>query len=107
MYKNEPVTEIYLSDDKKIVRIKKLIPDGIKQPFSGEKLGLERIYNFLKSRCYEDGREDLPEILKQVGLATNNPWKWCRITHGVTYDDYFWIKYENEDICWEDVRVRC
>lgn len=106
MYKDEPVTEVYLSDDKKTVRIKKLIPDSIRQPFSGQKLDLERVYNFLKGRCYEDGRADLPEILKQAGLSENNPWKWCRISHGVTYEDFFWIRFEDEDIQWKDVRVR-
>jgi len=106
MHQDEPVAEVFISKDKKTVHIKKLIPDSIKQPFSGDKLNLERVYNFLKSRCYEDGRADLPEILSQAGLQSNNAWKWVRITHGVTYDDMFWIKYPNEDINWEDVRVR-
>lgn len=106
MHKNEPVAEVYLSADKKTVHINKLIPDSIKQPFSGKKLNLERVYDFLKSRCYEDGREDLPEILHQAGLTSNNPWKWCKITHGVTYDDLFWIRYEGENLTWEDVKIR-
>lgn len=42
-----------------------------------------------------------------VGLSENNPWKWCRISHGVTYEDFFWIRFEDEDIQWKDVRVRC
>jgi len=106
MHQDEPVAEVFVSDDKKTVHIKKLIPDSIKQPFSGNKLNLERVYNFLKSRCYEDGRADLPEILSQAGLQSNNAWKWVRITHGVTYEDMFWIKYPDENINWEDVRVR-
>ena len=51
--------------------IEKLIPDGIMQPFGGSKLDLERVYNFLKSRCYEDERDGLEEILQNLRLATS------------------------------------
>ena len=106
MYQNEAAAEVLISNDKKKVEIRKLIPDSLKQPLSGSKLDLERIYDFLKSRCYEDGRADLQEILDQAGLKSNNPWKWMRITHGVTYEDMFWIKFPGENLRWEDVKVR-
>lgn len=103
---NEPVAIVRLSDDKRNVEIEKLAPDSIRQPFSGDKLDLERIYDFLKGRCYEDCRADLQDILKQAGLTENNPWEWMRITHGVTYEDMFWIRFPGETLRWENVRVR-
>ena len=106
MHKDEPVAIVRLSEDKKKVEIQKLIPDCIRQPFCGNKLDLERVYNFLKDRCYEDGRSDLKEILNQAGLTYNNPWKWMKITHGVTYEDLFWIWFPGETITWKDVKVR-
>jgi len=106
MHMNEPVTDIHISDDKKMVEIIKLIPDSIRQPFSGTKLDLERVYNFLKDRCYEDGRADIKEILAQAGLESNNPWEWMKITHGVTYEDLFWIRFPDENLTWEDVKLR-
>ncbi len=106
MHQEEPVAEVDISEDKKKVMIKKLVPDSIIQPFSGNKLDLERVYDFLKGRCYEDGRADLKEILEQAGMTTNNPWKWMKITHGVTFDDFFWIKFPGEDITWEEVKLR-
>ena len=106
MHKNEVAAEVLISDDKKKVEVRKLIPDSLKQPLSGSKLDLERIYDFLKSRCYEDGRADLQEILDQAGLESNNPWKWMQVTHGVTYEDMFWIRFPGEDLRWEDVKVR-
>ena len=60
----------------------------------------------LKDRCYEDSRGNLSEILEYFGLENNNPYKWCEITHGVTWEDFFGIKYDNEDISWEEVRIR-
>lgn len=103
---DRPVTVVKISDDKKKVEIQKLIPDSIWQPFSGDKLDMERVYQFLKGRCYEDGRADLKEILAQAGMADNNPWEWVRLTHGVTYEDTFWIKFPGEELTWQEVRVR-
>lgn len=106
MHRDNPVAKVMVSDDRKNVKIKKLVPDSIIQPFGGNDLSLNRVYNFLKSRCYEDGRADLKEILRQANMTSNDPWKWNQITHGVTWDDEIWIKFDGEDICWEKVRWR-
>lgn len=106
MYKNEEVAFVHVSADHKEVSVKKYIPDGIKQPFSGSKLDLERVYTFLKDRWFEDEYADLKNVLARVGMKSNNPWEWNRKTHGVTWEDYFWVKFEGEDITWEDVKWR-
>ncbi len=106
MHKDQAVAEVFISDDRKQVTINKLVPDSIIQPFGGSDLSLHRVYGFLKSRCYEDGRVDLKEILRQAGLTENDPWKWNRITHGVMWEDEMWIRFENEELRWEDVRWR-
>lgn len=106
MCENIPVANVRVSDDHKEVGIEKLVGDCIMQPFGGTDLSLRRVYNFLKSRCYEDGRADLDEILAQAHLDFNDPWKWNQITHGVMWDDKIWIRYEGENLSWEDVRWR-
>lgn len=106
LHKNDPVANVYISDDHKQVKIEKLVPDSVIQPFGGNNLSLDRVYTFLKSRCYEDDREDLDEILRQANMTSNNPWEWNKVTHGVMWDDQLWIKFEGEDLCWEDVRWR-
>ena len=106
MYKNEKVADIETDKNNKIIRFAKIMPDGIKQPFSGDNLSFVRFYDFLKDRCYEDCRENLQDILSTVGMNNNDPYKWNKITHGVTWEDYFWIKYDDENLTWEDVRVR-
>lgn len=106
MYKNEEVAFVHVSADHKEVSIKKIMPDGMKQVFNGSKLDLERVYSFLKERCFEDGYTDLENVLAKVGMTSNNPWEWNRKTHGVTWEDYFWVKFEGENIVWEDVKWR-
>lgn len=106
MYRNEEVAFVHVSADHKDVSIIKLIPDGMKQPFNGNKLDLERVYAFLKERCFEDGYSDLKRVLEVYDMESNNPWEWNRKTHGVTWEDYFWVKFKGENIAWEDVKWR-
>ena len=104
LFQNVPVAHVNISDDHKTVIINKLVPDGIIQPFNGNKLDLERVYDFLKDRCYEDSYEGLEEVLQKNNMLSNNPWEWNKKTHGVTWEDFFWIKFDGENITWEDVR---
>lgn len=103
-HENVPVAHVCVSGNHKMVTIKKLVPDGIMQPFSGNKLDIERVYNFLKARCYEDNYVALEEVLRENNMTSNNPWEWNKKTHGVTWEDFFWIKFDGEDIQWEDIR---
>lgn len=103
MCEDTKVDDVFLSDDHSVVVFTLYEKPGIRQPFSGGKLDLSRFYSFIKSRCYEDGRADLGEILDILGLEENNPWLFVKKTHGVKCDDYFWIKFNDEDISWKDV----
>ena len=104
LYKDIPVAHVDVSDNHKETIIEKLIPDGIMQPFNGDRLDLERVYVFLKSRCYEDSYVGLADILEVQNMTSNNPWEWNRKTHGVTWEDFFWIRFDGEDLLWEDIR---
>ena len=106
MFMDTPVADVLLRNDRKEIRFIKWLPDGPFQPFSGEKLDLERFYTFLKSRCYEDGRADLPSILRKAHFRNNNPYDWVRLTHGAVYDDFFWIRINDEECSYEEVRLR-
>lgn len=106
MHRDDVVTIVTLSKDRKTIKYEKLKRDGMLQPFSGDNLTVNRFYRFIKSRCYEDGRADLEEILHQAHLTSNNPYDFIRISHGVTYSDDFWIRFEYENISWKDVKVR-
>ena len=106
MFRDEPVLDIEVDNKNRVVRWEKFVPDGMKQPIWGDNINTMRLYDFLKSRCYEDGRSGLTEILTEAGMETNNPYEWVRVCHGVTWEDFFWVKIDDEDISWDEVRVR-
>lgn len=80
--------------------------DPMKTPFAGGEVDGRRIEAFLKSRCPDPHRGDLEELLEIYGLDSLDPVEWCRKTHGVTHDDFFWIQFPREDLSWENVKVR-
>lgn len=103
MWKNEEVAAIETFPDTDAVTIKRS-PDY--PLFLNNTVDRRRIYEFVKSRCVEESRADIKEILEAMNLDEYNPWKMIRITHGVDWDDFYWVRFEGEDLKWEDVRVR-
>lgn len=100
---NDLIAEVRFLDGK--VQINRVCDNRRLQVFAMKDPQASDVYLFLKSRCYEDGRGDLEEILKAVGLRSNNPWEWCRITHGLSYGDNYWIRLKGEDLKWEDIKL--
>ena len=49
---------------------------------------------------------NIDEILFNLGLNEYNMLDILKKTHGVNFDDFWWIKFENEDLNWKDVKVR-
>ena len=60
----------------------------------------------LRSRCIDEGRSDVGRVLKAMGLNEYNPLEIVRRTHGVSYNDYIWIRFPGEKLRAEDVMVR-
>lgn len=104
MHKNTPVLKL-LYQGNRLLDSTVLTDNRFILPIVGD-IDEIRVYNFMKSRCYEDNRDDLVEILSQAKMTENNPWEWIVLTHGVTYEDFWWIKINEEDITWEQVQVR-
>ena len=105
MFMDENVADVHV-DGIRNTRIQLYTDVRYKQPLCVQINNFLAVYEFLRSRCYEDGRTDLNEILGQAGLKDNNPWEWVKISHGVTFDDYFWVRFPGEDLNWKDVMVR-
>lgn len=105
LFKDELVAKIIIDTLKHKTSIKRYVL-GPKQPFMCDRQDIHYIYGFLKSRCFEDSRPDLNKILSAHGLKENDPYKWCRKTHGVSYNDFWWIRFPGENLTWDDVKVR-
>lgn len=103
MLKNKLVARCEIINKHYHITINPNIPKPL-QVFAMKNPNDYHVYQFLKSRCYDDSRADLKEILEKAGMKNNNPFEWCKLTHGFVYGDYYWIKFDNEKISWEEVR---
>ena len=78
----------------------------IKRLFPNMTLSRYQASEVLKMRCWDPGRPDIRELLAACGLTKYVPLDIVRKTHGVSYNDFLWIKFPGEDLRAEDVLVR-
>lgn len=71
-----------------------------------EVITFEDVDKFLESRCFPRQRNHCKRLLNSLGLDHYDPLSICRRTHGVQYDDFFWLKFEDESLTWNDVKIR-
>jgi hypothetical protein len=67
------------------------------------------IWKFLETRCVPRTRVDIDNLLKQkYNLREYSALGIVKRTHGVSMNDYIWIKFEGEDesINFESTKVR-
>ena len=65
---------------------------------------VNNVMKFLEMRCFPRTRYDCKELLKTIGLQEYNPLDIVRITHGRMVNDFFWIRFQGEDLSWCDLR---
>jgi len=104
MNKDRKITDVEIKNNK--VNVIKYSMQMDEQPFYGGPVDLERVYLFLESRCMDRNRDCLDEYLDWLGLDEYNPYKIVKKTHGVMWEDFFWLRFPGEDITWKDVRIR-
>ncbi|MCD8014525.1 MAG: hypothetical protein LUG99_15385 [Lachnospiraceae bacterium] len=104
MNKNKKIADVSIVNNE--VNVKKYSMQADEQPFYGGPMDLERIYRFLESRCMDRNRDCLEEYLNWLGLDEYNPYDIVKKTHGVMWEDFFWLKFPGETITWKDVRIR-
>lgn len=104
-FKDSIVADVIVDTDNNHSEIKRYT-SGPTQPFMCDRNDIPYIYEFLKSRCFDDARPDLPQILGFYGLTENNPYEWCKKTHGVCFNDFWSMRFPGENLTWKDVKVR-
>lgn len=104
------VAKMYVDWPSKEVHVEQYSKDKIVIPFPtmGDKVivSTEKFVDYLESRCFPRTRHNADELLKMMGLSHYNPFKIVKVTHGVIFDDYVWLRFEGEDLKYEDVGLR-
>lgn len=88
------------------VYVKSFTDSPVKRLFPNKTLTRYQASEILKTRCWDPGRPDIKELLAARGLKKYVPLDIVKKTHGVSWNDYLWIKFPGEDLKAEDVLVR-
>lgn len=85
----------------------KIITDlGRFNPFMDANVTIDEVYQWIDDRCFPKERPNCDRILKLLGLDFYVPMEIVRVTHGLQFDDYYWVKFKGEDINWDDIKLR-
>jgi len=78
-----------------------ILPFGIQK-----KPTITDISRFFESRCFPRERRNCRQLLDDLGLDAYVPLDIVRKTHGRQLEDYCWIRFDGETLCYEDVKLR-
>ena len=102
MWKDEPVADLMINDDR--VLLERYTTCPAKQLFYSDQMSLFELGEIIRTRCWEEGREDLRELLHMIGLETYGPYAIVRRTHGLMAQDPIWFRFEGEKLTYREVR---
>lgn len=105
-FMNQKTSHVEMDRERMKVVYKRFSDEIPTVPYLFDYPTFEQMYDFLISRCMPKGRECLPEYLEYCGLKEYNPYEIVKVTHGVMWEDFLWLKFPGENIAWEDVKVR-
>ena len=101
---NEKTADVKIKENQAV--IKRYSKNPAKQIFSKDTIPLFELGEILSWRCWDKNRENIEKYLYKLGLTEFDPYKICRKTHGVMYQDKIWFKYDGEKISWDDIKCR-
>lgn len=67
-------------------------------------LNIRDLEKLLEYRSFPRTRGNANELLRDLGLEFYEVFSIVEKTHGVMFDDIYWIKFEGEDITYADAR---
>lgn len=103
-WEDEKTADVTLSENQ--AHIRRYTTNPVKQIFASDTISLFELGEILKWRCWDANRENIEKYLYKLGLTEFNPYKICRKTHGVMFQDKIWFKYKGENLSWNDVKCR-
>ena len=60
----------------------------------------------LEGRCWLRNRDNIDDLLKACGLKAYDVMGIIKVTHGRMYNDQMWIRFEGEELSYNDISLR-
>lgn len=86
------------------IDIKNYTDNIVFQAFGKRRMSIDEIDEFFRERCFPETRVDVKDLLKMLGLRNFDAEAICRKTHGMVHGDRFWIRFDDEDLTYSDIK---
>lgn len=106
--KETPLFEFELTMQS-LTKFKFLCDDMKKFPFflRVNKRNTWYLNTFLEERVVPPTRQNIKDLLESSGLKKYNVNDILKVTHGITSEDYYWIKFGDDDkTIYEELKIR-
>lgn len=104
LWKDRITAEVEIKDNK--AHIKKYDPDPIRHLFPWEDTDAYHVAEILEGRCWPRNRDNINDLLHACGLKEYDVMGIIKATHGCMYNDEIWIRFEGENLTYDDVNLR-
>lgn len=85
------------------VKITRYIKHPVKQIFAKDEMSRYDFGEILKSRCWDEHRDNIDKYLAKMELDEYNPYEIVKHTHGVMFGSFIWFRFDGETITAKDV----
>ena len=99
MWQDEVISSVSVGE--KTVHIDRFVLHPVKQIFCKDDITRFEFGEILKSRCWDESRPDMNDLLSLIGLNEFNPYEICKKTHGKMVQDDTWFKFEGETLTYK------
>lgn len=100
LLKDTPVLRIEENGTCKVLDFDRL-PFGLRK----EKVTFVDFIEWASNRTLSIGRSFAKEVLNSLRLSQNNRYEVCRACRGLSLEDCYWIRQEEDTACWKDVNL--
>lgn len=88
------------------VQVVRYTDSFLDNPLPRGNLNIFDLYDFIEGRCFPRSRANAKEVLASLNLTEYNPYEIVKKTHGIQWDDFYWIRFKGENLTYNDVKVR-
>lgn len=103
-WENEVVA--FLTVDNNRVKVQRFSNHPIKQIFHEDEMDVFKLSAILETRCWQRDCRNIDSYLNKLDILYYDPLAIVKKTHGVSYNDFLWFRFNGEALTWKDVAPR-
>lgn len=93
----------YLTVKNNKAKIQRFTEHPVKQIFRDDEMDVFKLATILETRCWQRDCRNIDNYLKKLEIPYYDPLAIVRKTHGVSYNDFLWFRFNGENLRWKDV----